>query len=181
MTSLRRDVAALLACAVTVVCACAWTRSCFRRDSVRFDAAGRSYIVCSLRGRIGVVEGSITYDRTRMEWESLRVENAPTGVLGVVEAHPQNRRRLGVSAGAGTMRWSGAARWLVIPYWLPAAAAWLVLLPFAVVRWLRRCRRTRAGLCVRCGYDLRGTPGRCPECGTSVATLPSVTSAATTS
>jgi hypothetical protein len=48
---------------------------------------------------------------------------------------------------------------------------WLVAIPLAVPPgwWLkRRARdrdRKRKGRCHQCGYDLRATPDRCPECG----------------
>jgi hypothetical protein len=49
---------------------------------------------------------------------------------------------------------------------------WLLILVFAVPPGLylynRRCRYP-AGRCARCGYDLRATPGRCPECGQAAA------------
>jgi hypothetical protein len=52
------------------------------------------------------------------------------------------------------------------------APHWFVLLVFAVLpstrlgRSVRRRARGGRGLCRACGYDLRATPGRCPECGT---------------
>ena len=64
--------------------------------------------------------------------------------------------------GLGLLAWS-----LRVPYWSAVLA--LAVGPAArVYGVLRRARETRAGLCARCGYDLRATPERCPECGTVV-------------
>jgi hypothetical protein len=59
----------------------------------------------------------------------------------------------------GNLRRTG----VIVPHWL--AVAGTVALPT-----VRRARRRRSqqktwGCCHACGYDLRATPGRCPECG----------------
>ncbi|HEX4795096.1 MAG TPA: hypothetical protein VH370_14980 [Humisphaera sp.] len=56
---------------------------------------------------------------------------------------------------------------LLIPYWmLSLATAMLPAQRLSAWRVARRARqRKRLGLCTRCGYDLRASSGRCPECG----------------
>ena len=58
--------------------------------------------------------------------------------------------------------------YLFITFWLPTL---LFSLPLAISAYLRarRRRRSKQGLCIRCGYDLSGTDHTlCPECGTEV-------------
>jgi hypothetical protein len=55
------------------------------------------------------------------------------------------------------------------PLWLPALVSGL-LPSVSAYRRIRHGRRRSLGLCRSCGYDLRATPGRCPECGTRAGT-----------
>ena len=58
-------------------------------------------------------------------------------------------------------------RQVTVPHWSLAVA--LAVAPaIAVYCRVRRGRRT-PGLCSACGYDLRATPRRCPECGVAAA------------
>lgn len=66
-----------------------------------------------------------------------------------------------------TIEWGPVATWSVD---VPGCAC-IALSAILPVRWAFRLRRRRreakvaSGICLRCGYDLRFSPQRCPECG----------------
>ncbi len=53
---------------------------------------------------------------------------------------------------------------LLVSHWLIAMVAGMIFLLAIQPDW-RRHRRRAKGLCPACGYDLRASPNRCPECG----------------
>jgi hypothetical protein len=93
--------------------------------------------------------------------------DAPTELI--TGAEPLSFSWLFLRIGWGERDPNATEYWL--PHWLPFAV--FALLP---LRWgweMRRHRRwaecARLGVCPTCGYDLRATPARCPECGAEAA------------
>ena len=58
---------------------------------------------------------------------------------------------------------------VTVPLWF-LAAVFGIPPCLGALAWRRRrmrAHRRREGMCERCGYDIRASPERCPECGTS--------------
>lgn len=84
------------------------------------------------------------------------------------------RTRLGPGVTVrGTEQWF-IGRTITVPLWMIAAA---LALPagWVCAAWVKRWRVRRwvdENRCAACGYDLRATPGRCPECGVVPSKVP---------
>jgi hypothetical protein len=139
-----------------------WVRSHFVYDVVRFDP-WTSY---SVTGRVLCISMSRDFFRAPSQWmrESASSEggkNLRTGLA--TNAFDHWWVRMGfvldtydVTSTIGFPHWFLALLFAILPSMRGAAAI--------------RSRRTRQrGLCPACGYDLRATPDRCPECGAAPA------------
>ena len=88
---------------------------------------------------------------------------------GSIEALPFNRWFFSGFGGWQT-RWlpdfSRSRRYIYIPLWIPSAVFGLAFFGGRSLHYHRRRKRKKLGLCLKCGYDLRASKDRCPECGT---------------
>jgi hypothetical protein len=122
-----------------------------REDKITIQVSDRSAIIGSMPHHLWILlDGTDTRRLIGLSWDS--AEAIPTRAIYL---EPRAERVPGTARPFYD---------IAIPYWLiflltaPWSAWWLV-------RQRRLTARRLAGLCQHCGYDLRESPDRCPECG----------------
>src|SRR5438105_4760595 len=150
-----------------------WGRSHWRDD--QFQHSGRQWVVNSSNGRIWFLHSSIPYwtgNGYKVFPLNPKYERQWDGLWSIRGIPPQSSRdgwgRIVVVCGfayaTDTQTFARQVRYtrLGVPFWFIA-----MLTAVAPVLELRRHRSPLPpNACAKCGYDLRATPDRCPECGT---------------
>ncbi len=177
MIRLRRAILAALTVLSTflfLASALFWCRSYRHNDMLRFYGKQRNVELVTGRGRVlchaerWVSPTDVNDTAPWLAWDSTPASSA-------LEAFRFYARAVTVVAGFSTASGKMTSSYLSLEYhWRDLTVPfWFLCLLFAIVptvhfaTHIRRRRRQLAGFCKRCGYDLRATPDRCPECGTA--------------
>jgi hypothetical protein len=153
-----------------------WVRSHWASDALMYGGASGEYGAQTVSGTLALVEDNLSLKPQTFRWDRFDAgqispwENGSPlslpnrlGFACRVETLPAGKFRLpdGRNVMGSPMLLS---RMVLLPLWLPAL---LFAVPPAARVYRRLRPRYAAGRCPACGYDLRATPDRCPECGTT--------------
>jgi hypothetical protein len=144
-------ISVVLSALVLLTTALLWMRSLWARDRIAFNVAHRRVWVESFPHHLYITYGKLPPALVDEVLVTLQLHNDQ------IQSRPRYWE----------VRWQrlrGGFTGIGIPYWLT------VLLTSALpIRWIGlrvvKSQRHRHGLCAACGYDLRASTDRCPECG----------------
>ena len=172
------NLTAILSLALAIAAGVFWVRSQWFLDSATIQDARSDRVEITTRpGTVDLVLRFLSHDPNPVsfaQFKSVRwgspIYTRPGSIVG--------HRQIGIVRPAPDPEWAHRGfglsehRWsdnyvtcsATAPFWFITLTT-LVLPSWISVRFLRRERRAEHRLCRRCGYDLRATPDRCPECG----------------
>ena len=167
--------AAVLSLAMCLAAVAMWVRSYFVNDNIEF--VRDELAISTSRGELSITEHSgirfLPIQQGLRYWQS-----PPDDILNGVASPGRFGFGIGFEKGPPTTEVDGPLSNLPViqephvylPLWFMSAV--FAVLPVYVGRSInRRIQRKSTGHCISCGYDLRATPDRCPECGTIPATF----------
>jgi len=177
-----KNAATALSLSLCLATAALWVRSYKTADCEKWYDPQRTITLGSCCGELHYFE-EFYHDRTygrpavgQSEWHHMPFPESEIGESVDMLRHPNWLNRAGFifylhsdrdPKQTDLVERLGAANYIVLPHWFVAGLLLLAPLLFVkrFIRSRREKRRLRKGLCTRCGYDLRATPDRCPECG----------------
>ena len=157
----------ILSLLLCVACAVLWARSYWRADALQRVAAGgdgeRTVLGLRCGGGGAAIHRTTFWGPTQRYGPPGNWRRTTSAARPVPYAAGTWPHRLGFgheSHRGPDFQW----RAVIFPMWLPTALFGALPLARAAL-FVRGRRRMREGHCCKCGYDLRATPDRCPECG----------------
>jgi len=146
---------------VTTICIALTLLAMFRRHLIQYESP--TFGAMTIENRMGGIRTAYTNcPAQRMDCRFASLEPMP--VLSAMRSGQFlgfSYRRSSQPAGAGTM----TSSWTItVPHWFGIATS-CGLMIWPIMRSRRMRKAVLAGCCVKCGYDLRASPDRCPECG----------------